>query len=102
MNRALYIYWKVLPGQRAAAWAALAALQARLVDEVPGLRARALEREDPQRPVTVMEIYERPGGVDAALQDRIEAGIGQGLHAHCDGSRHVEVFVEHRQDAPGV
>lgn len=93
-GRALYIYWRIGPGREAEALALLARLQARLVIDEPGLQARHLQREDSSPTVTVMEIYARPGGVDAGLQARIDATLRPALQACCDGSRHVEVFVD--------
>lgn len=94
MTRALYIYWRIRPGCVAEALDLLARLQDRLVIEVPGLQARRLRREDGHASVTVMEIYTRAGGVDVGLQARIDATLRPALQTCCDGSRHVEVFVD--------
>lgn len=93
-TRALYIYWRIRPGREAEALVMLARLQDRLTIDEPGLQARRLQREDSGHAVTVMEIYARPGGVDAGLQARVDAALRPALQACCDGDRHVEVFID--------
>lgn len=91
--RALFIYWKVLPEQRAGALAAARAFQAGLSQRHPSLAAGLYQRaESGAAMVTLMETYTQPGGLDAlALRDIVDGGQAT-LAAWCAHGRHVEQF----------
>jgi hypothetical protein len=84
--RELYVYWKTADVQ--AALAVVHVAQHALCSAEPGLQARALEREGAM-PATLMEIYSRRGGIDAALQARIERALAAATNGLVQG----EVFV---------
>jgi hypothetical protein len=98
MRRELFVYYRVLVGQEAAARAEVHTFQATLRCSHPQLLARLLVREAPPGiSETWMETYAmvstgQPQGVDAELQAAIEA---QALSAarFIDGARHLEVFI---------
>ena len=91
-GRELYIYWKT--ASPAAALAIVTVAQDALAAAEPGLRASVLQREPvDSMPVTLMEIYRRAGGIDAALQARIERTLAAASQGLVQGERHVEVFV---------
>lgn len=93
--RRLFVYWKTARAVARDGASAAAAMQARLRMLHPGLQATLLRRADePGALVTLMEVYTRPDGVDAALQAAIEATAARDLCAYVEGVRHVEVFVE--------
>lgn len=93
--RQLFVYYRLDPGADAAAViAAVQAAQRELTATQPGLQARLYRRQD-AGVVTVMETYacDRPQGVDAALQDRIERRLAAALVPHPSvGPRHLEAF----------
>jgi hypothetical protein len=86
--RSLFIYWRADPATLASTLHAMAAAQARLRREWPGLDARLWQRGDAGEPPTVMETYSAPDGIDEAGQARIDAAV-KGL---VSGPRHVEAF----------
>jgi hypothetical protein len=86
--RALFVYWRADPATLPATLQAVAAAQARLRRDWPGLDARLWQRHDTDAAPTVMETYSAPGGIEAAGQARIEAAM-QGL---APGPRHIEAF----------
>ena len=91
--RELYLYWHVAPADLAAAAAGMRAFQAGLMAAQPGLQCRLLRRSDDRDPrATLMETYQRPGGIDAGLQAQIVALGAQAVAPWCDGQRHVELF----------
>lgn len=91
-GRELYVYWKTAAPD--AALAAVRAAQDTLRSAEPSLEAHVLQREsDTPLPATLMEIYRRPGGIDAALQARIETTLGVATQALVQDGRHVEVFL---------
>ncbi|MCW5612509.1 MAG: DUF4936 family protein [Rubrivivax sp.] len=93
----LYIYWHCSRARSGQAVAAAQALQAALRGRHPGLQARVLQRADEAPPgdrVTLMEIYARPGGLDAATREALRAATAQALAAWADGPRHVEIFED--------
>lgn len=93
MNRELFIYWRVSPGQLAAAAAAMQAWQAGLAQQHAGLQARLLCRQDePGSAATLMETYAQAGGLAPALQSLVKEQGDQIAAAWVDGRRHVEVF----------
>ncbi|HMM85977.1 MAG: DUF4936 family protein [Gammaproteobacteria bacterium] len=88
----LYVYYRVAPDLLPAAFAAVRDLQYRLASAHAGLRCALFRR--PQvagEPVTLMETYAAPGGVDDALVRRIEAAA-RALPPGRLGERHVELF----------
>lgn len=93
----LYIYWHCDRARAGPAIAAAQALQAALRDRHPGLQARVLQRADEAPPgdrITLMEIYARPGGLDAATRDALRSATAQALATWADGPRHVEIFED--------
>lgn len=91
-GRELYVYWKTAAPE--AALASVRAAQDALRAAEPSLEAHVLRRESgASLPATLMEIYRRPGGIDAALQARIEATLGAATREQVQGERHVEVFI---------
>lgn len=84
--RCLYIYWKVAPGDLAAALSAVRTFQSSL-----GTEASVQRRADVAAgPVTLMEIY--PGLDAAGCRERIAASQAA-LGAWATAGRHAEVFV---------
>lgn len=96
--RELFIYYRVRCVDAPAAHAAVLAIQTRLCEHHPGLRARLLRRpEEADRHQTWMETYSTdplhdPAGVTLALQADIESSAQSMLH-WVEGSRHTEVFI---------
>ena len=96
--RELFIYYRVELDHVPAALAALRAMQARLIDARPHVRARMLYRPDtPDRLQTWMEIYstdfmQHPQGISVELQAEIESRAAC-LAPFIHGTRHVEVFT---------
>lgn len=91
-SRELYIYWKT--ASPAAALAIVPVAQDALAAAEPGLQAVVLQREPAEAlPATLMEVYRHPGGIDAALQARIERTLTAATQGLVQGDRHVEVFV---------
>lgn len=84
--RCLYIYWKVAPGDLAAALAAVRAFQHGL-----GAAARVQRRADTATDgaVTLMEIY---SGLDAAACSERIADSQAALGRWAVAGRHAEVF----------
>jgi hypothetical protein len=89
--RELYFYWRADAPQGARALAAVAAAQREWQTRWPGLQARLLQRAEGPR-TTWMEVYARPGGIDAALQAMLVAEGDARLAPWIDGRRHLEVF----------
>ncbi|MEP7294726.1 MAG: DUF4936 family protein [Burkholderiales bacterium] len=91
--RELFVYYRMRSPNAVAARTAVENLQAALREQVPGLRARLLCRDDrPGEPQTWMETYAAPGGIDAATHARIEAQA-VALLPMIDGPRHTEMFT---------
>ncbi len=96
--RELFVYYRIAAADAARCEALVRGLQARLMHEIPGLRARLLARPstgDAER--TWMETYALdaeggPSTVDASLEQRIDAEAAV-LAPYLRGPRHVEVFV---------
>jgi hypothetical protein len=89
----LFVYYRVHSPNAAAARAEVARLQAALREQMPGLHARLLCRDDrPGEPQTWMETYASPGGIDDVMQSRIETQA-RALLPMLDGPRHTEVFT---------
>lgn len=92
MARTLYVYYRVDAASLADAAAAVQGFQARLCHAHPGLEAALLRRPgEPDGQTTLMETYAMPGGVDEALQARIDEAA-TALAAWQRGARHTEVF----------
>ena len=93
MSRALYVYWKIEPAALDAALRCARKAQDGLRRRHPGLDTGLWCRETPgDRPATVMETYQLPGGVSAAAEADIEAALALALAAVPAGPRHVEAF----------
>ena len=104
--RELYIYYTVRADTGAGFASHVAAFQHAMTEAVPGLRARALCRDDNASPPsgidanparTWMEIYATdpdrlPDGVDVGMQALIETKA-RSLARFIDGGRHIEAFV---------
>ena len=91
----LFVYYRVAAPDLDACVRTVRTLQAGLAQSHPGLCGALLQRPeaDPatgQR--TLMEIYESPGGIDAALQAQIAQAADALLAPWFIGPRHVEVF----------
>lgn len=92
--RELYVYYRVAPQDEAALAGRAAALAREMSGHDPALQSRWLRRApDARSPAaaTWMEVWSRPGGIDAALAERIEAAAGRSLGLPA-GARHVEAF----------
>jgi len=90
--RELYVYYRLPQAAAAAAHAQVLAVHARLRAERPGLHTRLLARpERPEGRCTWMEVFARPGGLDAADEAAI-AALTADLPAQREGGRHVEAF----------
>jgi hypothetical protein len=88
----LYVYYRLLPDQAAAAVLEIQQLQQSLRLQLPGLQTQCLARvEMAQQSQTWMEIYRHPEGLCDAAQALIEAA-GQGWPKARMGPRHTEVF----------
>lgn len=103
----LFVYYRV-PRDVRARWPTLVGdVQDELLQQLPGLQARLLRRDDDSRrpaarprplageapPDTWMEVYHRPsGGLDPQTIDRIETAATNRLAAWIQGERHLEVF----------
>lgn len=97
-RRELFVYYRVAVGDEVPAAREVEALQAVLRRAVPGLGARLLRRPEAVDGLTTwMEVYAMSaqgegGGVDAAVQARIEHEASQRLTCIA-GPRHAEAFV---------
>lgn len=96
--RALFIYWKVSPERLPQALAAGHAFQAECRRRHPALTAALYQRatgtgtDSADGPVTVMETYTQPGGLDAPTQQVLIDGGQATLATWCTGLRHIEHF----------
>jgi hypothetical protein len=91
-GRELYVYWKTTAPD--VATATVRALHDALRAAEPSLETHLLQREsDATAAATLMEIYRRPGGIDATLQARIERTLADATRGLVQGERHLEVFV---------
>jgi hypothetical protein len=91
----LFVYWHALPGDAAAAEAALRAWHAQLRAAVAGLAVNRFRRDEPQRNrCTFMETYAAAPSaeLDAATLERIVSEGNQRLAPWLLGARHVEHF----------
>ena len=99
----LYFYWRVAGGgsaaQAAQARQVIARLQQAWRREAPGLTCRLLRRAGVPDG-TWMEIYTRPGGIDAALRERLRTEGDAALAPWLSSARHLEAFVPVDPDAP--
>jgi hypothetical protein len=93
-RRELYVYWHCVAARTEAAAQAVLACQAALRLRHPDLQARLLRRADAGADgrVTLMEIYARPGGLEATEAAELLAAAAEALAGWADGPRHVEVF----------
>lgn len=101
--RELYVYYRVPSGEAPTVQAQVQALHRQLRAEIVNLRPRLLRRPDPDSAgqITFMETYAtdppQAGGVDPALQARIEAAACSQLTGLAS-ARHVEVFIANLAD----
>ena len=98
-EHALFVYYKVPADNLAAVTAAMHFTQGRLRAEYPGLMAELWRRpqgddaaDQTSSLVTVMETYQRPGGIDASLAQTIEQAAATALAGHLRSPRHTELF----------
>lgn len=92
-GRGLFIYYRVAQNDTAAALQAAQAVQCELRARHPGLKAELWRRPETKDGMhTWMEIYTHADGIDAALEQRIEAAA-EAVSPWIQGPRHVEVFV---------
>ena len=96
-GRELFVYYRVAAADAARCAAEVAAFQARLTRDEPGLIARLLARPGAADGIeTWMETYAlgtpQGAGIDARLEARI-ADEAAALAPFLRGPRHVEVFV---------
>lgn len=90
--RELFVWYRVAPARAQAAKAAVIDMQSALAIEMPGLEARLLVRSPPGADLqTWMEIYARPGGIDAAAEEVIDEQA-RALGPFIEGARHPEAF----------
>lgn len=90
----LYVYYRIDPAQGEAARAQVEGQQALLRTGIDGLQTRLLRRADtvPRgAEATWMEVYRRPGGLDAAACALIDAAM-QALPTGRVGPRIIERF----------
>jgi hypothetical protein len=88
----LYVYYRIDTASLADAAQAVRDVQALLREAHPGLQAALLRRPgERDGQVTLMETYAMPGGVDEALQARIDEAA-TALAPWQRGARHTEVF----------
>ncbi len=96
--RQLFTYYRVARADEPLAVNAAKQLQARLIQQHPGLHASLMWRPGPTEEfVTLMEIYAvdaavSPQGIDDALQSRIELAAAPAMAVIAVGPRHVEDF----------
>lgn len=97
MTRELYVYFRASPSRADAVQAAVTGMQAQLRREIPGLKARLLQRIDESGAQhTWMETYAMAPTVSA---DGVTEALGSTIEQRAaawrdlvDGTRHVEVF----------
>lgn len=92
MSRSLFIYWKIDAEAAPQALARAREAQATLRAHWPALEARLWLRDPAGAPVTVMETYAAPAGIDAAAEAQIESTLALALAGLPVGLRHVEAF----------
>ncbi len=95
--RSVYVYYRVAPGQEAAARAGVHGLFRALQAACPGLRARLMCKlpeagQATPGDATWMEVYEHPLGVPADILAHLDEQA-RALLGHQTGPRHVEVFA---------
>lgn len=96
--RQLFTYYRVARADAPHAVSAAKSLQARLLQQHPGLHANLLWRPGlTDEYVTLMEIYAvdaavSPQGIDDALQSHIELAAAPAMAPTAIGPRHVEIF----------
>jgi Domain of unknown function (DUF4936) len=97
-RRQLFIYWRVASADVAAALRATPAVQAQLRLNHQTLRTGLYQHTEASAgEATLMETYALASqaacnGIDAAMQQRIEAASAEALQPWLRGVRHVEVF----------
>jgi hypothetical protein len=92
LARALYIYYRIDAARLAEAASTVHAFQALLRHAHPPLQAALLRRPgEHEGQVTLMETYAMPGGIDDALQSKIDSAA-TALAPWQRGARHTEVF----------
>jgi hypothetical protein len=92
LARALYVYYRIDAASLAEAASTVQGFQAFLRHAHPQLQAALLRRPGEQEgQVTLMETYTMPGGIDAALQAKIDSAA-TALAPWLRGERHTEVF----------
>jgi len=97
-RRQLFIYWRVASADVAAALQAVRAMQAQLRRNHGALCTGLYQRPQASaNETTLMETYALAAhtacdGIDAVMQQHIEAAGAQALQPWLRGARHVEVF----------
>lgn len=90
----LYLYYRAPATAAAAVLAAFERLRDALATTQPDLAARLLRRPElTDGAHTWMETYRREGGIDAALEARIEAAAVVAFAMVPIGARHLEHFT---------
>lgn len=90
----VYLYYRAPVAAAAAVLAAFERLRSVLATTQPDLAARLLRRPElTEGAHTWMETYRREGGIDAALEARIEAAAVVAFDAVPIGARHLERFT---------
>lgn len=92
MGRSLFVYWTIEAGAAPDALERVRDAQAALRARWPALEAALWRRDEAADPVTVMETYAAPAGIDAAAEVQIESTLALALAGLPAGRRHVEVF----------
>jgi len=90
----LFVYWRTPTAGWLEAARVLTAWQRRLCATAPGLQARWVRRVDTDTvSITLMEIWQQPGGIDVATARRIADEGNAALAPWLSGARHVETFA---------
>lgn len=93
MSVELYVYWKVAEASLGAVASATAEAHRRLALAHPSLQARLLRRPEVREGlVTLMAVYQQPGGLTEGAQAAIDAALDRALAPWPSLSRHREVF----------
>lgn len=89
----LFIYWRVLDADVAAALAATAEFQAQQRAQHAGLRTGLYRRGGSAGQTTLLETYAMPArGIDPGLQKSLTEAAAQALQHWAQGDRHLEAF----------
>lgn len=93
MGARFYVYYRVRAADEPVAVEAVRTMQAAWASTLPGLHCEVLRRA-PEHAVhvTLMEVYQREGGIDLSSRAAIEVDANTTLARWLIGERHGEVF----------